>query len=228
MDALERTPKTETPGSPALAPGTPQSAQLALGVFLGLMLGLLLFRGYGAWLGARPTEPAPAAALIDLNRADPAELEQVPGIGSGLAKQIVDHRQQNGAFRSVEELRRVKGVGPVTFDKVRAFLRVEVPKSEPAIPEPLVLERKPTAPPSPAPYPRTAGARKLQPGDPPIDVNAATAEQLMQLPGVGAVTAQNILAARAEKPFRTLADLDRVKGIGPKTLEKIKPFVAWE
>jgi competence protein ComEA len=50
----------------------------------------------------------------------------------------------------------------------------------------------------------------------------------MQLPGVGVVTAQNIVVARAERPLRSLADLDRVKGIGAKTLEKIKPFVVFE
>jgi competence protein ComEA len=47
----------------------------------------------------------------------------------------------------------------------------------------------------------------------------------MRIPGVGPVTAQNIVAARAERPFSSVADLDRVKGIGPKTLEKLRPFV---
>jgi competence protein ComEA len=39
------------------------------------------------------------------------------------------------------------------------------------------------------------------------------------------VTAQNILAARAVAPFQTVNDLDKVKGIGPKTLDKLRPFV---
>jgi competence protein ComEA len=89
-----------------------------------------------------------------------------------------------------------------------------------------VLERKLTPPPTQAPYPRAGGnAKKLQPGDAPIDVNTAGIDELMRLPGIGAVTAQHIIAARAAKPFRSLADLDKVKGIGPKTLEKIKTFV---
>ena len=66
---------------------------------------------------------------------------------------------------------------------------------------------------------------KLQPGDPPIDVNAADAAELVRIPGVGPVTAQNILTARAERPFTSVADLDRVRGIGPKTLDKIRPYV---
>lgn len=217
--------------APAAAASPQRSAQVALGVFLAVTLGLLAFRGYGSWLGARPTEPAPVA-LLDLNRADRAELEQVPGLGPSLAREIADDRQKRGAFRSVEELRRVKGVGPATLEKVRAFVRVEAaafpPDVVPATGEPLVLERRP-APSVPAPYPRAAGAgRKLVPGDPPINVNTATAEQLMQLPGIGPVTAQNIVSARADKPFRSATDLDRVKGIGPKTLEKIRPFVAVE
>lgn len=199
---------------------------------MAVTLGLLAFRGYGAGFGTRPTEAAKPLALVDLNRAERAELEQVPGIGPGLAQQITTDRQKNGPFKSVEELRRVKGIGPVTLDKVRTFLTVS-PVSANTFPpapayEPLVLERKP-APPATAPYPRAGGANgKIQPGDAPINVNSASAEQLMRLPGIGPVTAQNIIAARADKPFRSVADLDRVKGIGPKTLEKIRPFVVVE
>lgn len=222
------------PSAPAAshaAPHTPRSAQVALGVFLAITFGLLAFRGYGSWLGARPTETA-SAALLDLNKADRTELEQVPGLGPSLAREIADDRQKRGAFKTVEELRRVKGVGPATFDKVRAFLRVDAgnfpPDAVPGNADPLVLERRPT-PLVAAPYPRAAGAgRKLQPGDKPINVNTATVDQLQQLPGIGPVTAQSIVAARAEKPFRALADLDRVKGIGPKTLDKIRPFVILE
>jgi competence protein ComEA len=203
-------------------------AQLALGVFLVFTLGLLALRGYGNSFGAKPTDPA-VAALTDLNHADRAELEQVPGIGPTLAREIDEHRRKKGPFQSVEQLRQVKGVGQITLDKVRPFVRVEPtasPPSEPPSPEPLVLERKPTKPATPAPYPRTGGGgRKLQPGDPPVDVNAASVEQLMTIPGVGPVTAQNIVNARADKPFKSVADLGHVKGIGPKTLEKIRPFV---
>jgi len=198
---------------------------------MAITLGLLAFRGYGSGLGARPTE-AITVAPLDLNKADRVELEQVPGLGPGLAREIADDRQKRGAFRTVEELRRVKGIGPATFDKVRSFLRVDAgnfpPDVVPGNVEPLILERRPTLP-SAAPYPRAAGAgRKLQPGDKPINVNTATVEQLQQLPGIGPVTAQYIVAARRDKPFTSVADLDRVKGIGPKTLDKIRPFVVLE
>jgi competence protein ComEA len=217
----------DTPPPTPPAPATPRSAQVALCVFLALTLGLLALRGYGNWLGAKPTESVPVA-LTDLNTADRADLEQVPGIGPALAQRIDDHRRANGPFKSVEELRQVKGFGQITFDKVRPFFRVELaaPLAEPSAPEPLVLERKPTPPSTPVLFPRSGGVRKLQPGDPPVNVNAASSEQLMTIPGVGPVTAQNIIAARATGAFKSVEDLDlRVKGIGPKTLEKIRPFV---
>src|SRR5262245_5763973 len=117
-------PPTAPAATPPLPPHTPRSAQLALAVFVAVTLGLLAFRGYGAGFGARPTEAAKPLALVDLNKAERAELEQVPGIGPGLAQQITAERQKNGPFKSVEELRRVKGIGPITLDKVRTFLTV--------------------------------------------------------------------------------------------------------
>src|SRR6476620_524258 len=119
-------PKLPPPMTP---PGSSRGAQLALGVLLALLFGLLALRGYGNSLGMKPTQPA-TAARTELNHADRAELEQVPGIGPGLAKKTDDHRRAKVPFKSVEELRQVKGIGPATLDKVRAFVRVE-PSSAP-------------------------------------------------------------------------------------------------
>jgi competence protein ComEA len=197
---------------------------VALGVFLAILVGLLAFRGYGSSLGARPTEPV-APDLIDLNAADQQELAQVPGVGPKLAEVIVDHRRLHGAFKSVDELRTVRGVGPVTFEKIRNQFRVGSPSRTPVIETPPSPNPQPAAP-APAPSPRpTAGSKKIQSGEAPINVNTATADELQRLPGIGPVTAQAIVAARGRAPFQSLHDLDRVKGIGPKTLEKIRPFV---
>ncbi len=199
-----------------------RGAQVALCVFLVVLVGLLAFRGYGNRLGARPTEPA-AVDLIDLNVADQQELAQVPGVGPKLAEAIIDHRRLHGSFKSVEELKNVRGVGPVTFERIRGQFRVgPLPRSltadTPASPNP--------QPPAPAPAPRSAsGSKKIQPGEPPINVNTATADELMRLPGIGPVMAQNIITSRTAAPFQTVNDLDKVKGIGPKTLEKLRPFV---
>ncbi len=59
-----------------------------------------------------------------------------------------------------------------------------------------------------------------------VDVNKADWPELAQLPGVGEKLAQRIIAARDERgPFLDHADLRRVRGIGPKTLEKIRPYL---
>ncbi|QEG27176.1 ComE operon protein 1 [Gemmata obscuriglobus] len=221
------------PSPTANAPGTSGSAQAVLGIFLAVLLGLLAYRGYGSHFGARPTEPA-VAAPVDLNAAGEAELVQVPGIGSKTAQSIVLHRQTHGPFRSVEELRNVRGIGAQTLEKVRHRFHTETIATDPLAPPepPATITRTSFSSPltsDPPPLPprpvASTGAKKLQPGDPPIDVNTASPDELQRLPGVGPVMAHAIVTARATKPFDSVNDLDRVKGIGAKTLDKLRPFV---
>ncbi len=62
---------------------------------------------------------------IELNSATWVEWSQLPGIGQVLAQRIVEYREQNGPFRDVEDLDRVKGIGPKKIDAVRPFVRVD-------------------------------------------------------------------------------------------------------
>lgn len=59
---------------------------------------------------------------IDLNRASAAELDKLPGIGPSKAKAIVEYREKQGAFRTIEELKRVKGIGDKTFESLKPFI----------------------------------------------------------------------------------------------------------
>jgi competence protein ComEA len=60
----------------------------------------------------------------------------------------------------------------------------------------------------------------------PIDVNKAGVTELMSVPGIGKVMAQRIIDFREEHgPFSRVEDLLKVKGIGEKSLEKLKPYV---
>jgi uncharacterized protein len=61
---------------------------------------------------------------VDVNTASPALLAFVAGIGPGLARKIVVHRDAHGAFVSREALRRVPGLGPKAFEQAAGFLRV--------------------------------------------------------------------------------------------------------
>ncbi|WP_082599202.1 ComEA family DNA-binding protein [Yonghaparkia sp. Soil809] len=63
--------------------------------------------------GAGP--PSAAGGLVDLNAADAATLETLPGVGPALAARIIAWREQNGPFRAVDELLAVSGIGEKTL-----------------------------------------------------------------------------------------------------------------
>lgn len=59
-----------------------------------------------------------------------------------------------------------------------------------------------------------------------IDVNKADWPEMVQLPGLGETLARRIISDRRERgPFRDIEDLNRVEGIGLRTLERIRPYV---
>ena len=84
---------------------------------------------------ATPSRSAPPAALtpakIDLNKATSAELEVLPGVGPALAGRIVEYRRAHGAFRTVEQLDGVKGIGPKLMEKIRPLVKITPPDEQP-------------------------------------------------------------------------------------------------
>lgn len=64
------------------------------------------------------------AAQINLNTATAAQLETLNGIGAAKAEAIVEYRKEHGAFKSVDELAQVKGIGQKTVDKNRDQMTV--------------------------------------------------------------------------------------------------------
>jgi competence protein ComEA len=80
----------------------------------------------------RPQHSARSFTIsLDVNRASQQDFERLPGIGSVLAGRIVEYRAARGGFQDIEELRRVKGVGKKTFERIRAFVAVVPPGSRP-------------------------------------------------------------------------------------------------
>jgi competence protein ComEA len=75
--------------------------------------------------GARVTSApaAPAAERVDVNRADEALLQTLPGVGPALARRIVEARSE-APFRTVDELLQVSGIGPATLEKLRDRVRL--------------------------------------------------------------------------------------------------------
>ncbi|MFC5752698.1 helix-hairpin-helix domain-containing protein [Actinomadura rugatobispora] len=81
---------------------------------------------------AGPTNPSPSsgaaapgtAGPLDLNSATVEQLDQLPGVGPVLAQRIVDYRTQHGAFRSVDQLQEVSGIGSRRFADLRSLVRV--------------------------------------------------------------------------------------------------------
>lgn len=85
---------------------------------------------------------------IDLNRASPELLEELPGIGSSKATAIVAYRDAHGPFGSVEELSEVHGIGPRTVDRLRELITVSTDVSTRQRESDHIVERTPRDAPS--------------------------------------------------------------------------------
>ncbi|MTE23803.1 ComEA family DNA-binding protein [Microbacterium sp. ZXX196] len=66
----------------------------------------------------------PAGGLVDLNTADAAALEELPGIGPALAARILAWREENGSFAAVDDLMAVSGIGPAVLEGIRDLATV--------------------------------------------------------------------------------------------------------
>jgi competence ComEA-like helix-hairpin-helix protein len=152
----------------------------------------------------RLARPLARGEKIDGARAPAEELARLPRVGPALAARIVEDRETNGPFGSLEGLDRVSGIGPGTLQVLKPHVtfsgRVEPPS---------VLSPASTA---------VSAAPAVK-----VSLNTATETELAQLPGIGPARARAIVAdRRANGRYRTLEELGRVPGIGPATLAALR------
>lgn len=70
-------------------------------------------------LPGEAAEAAKSAGKININQADAKALDSLPGIGPAMAERIIAYRKQSGGFQSLDELRKVPGIGEAKFAKMK-------------------------------------------------------------------------------------------------------------
>ncbi|MEM7345367.1 MAG: helix-hairpin-helix domain-containing protein [Chloroflexota bacterium] len=68
---------------------------------------------------------APSPALININKATLDQLDTLPGIGPAIAQRIIEYRESQGEFKSIEGIMEVSGIGESTFNKIKALITLE-------------------------------------------------------------------------------------------------------
>lgn len=65
------------------------------------------------------------SSIVNINTANETELEELPGIGASIAGRIIEYRNKNGKFKSIEDIKNVTGIGDSKFDKIKDLIRVK-------------------------------------------------------------------------------------------------------
>ncbi len=152
---------------------------------------------------AKGSEKAPVEELVNLNSADRAAIENLPGVGSAMAEKIIAARP----FKSVADLKKIKGIGQAKYDKLKKLVTIQSAKAVKTTGSKTGATAKPSA---------SGGL---------VDLNSADKAALEGLPGIGPALAEKIIGAR---PFKSVDGLKAVNGIGKEKFDAIKGLVTVE
>ena len=163
---------------------------------------------------------AQAAGLVDINSASQKELEAVKGVGPATAKKIIAGRP----YKSVDELSKA-GISAKAVEAMKPYVTVGSVQTAPkTVPAPTTATTSPEVTKSSKDVQKTtksAAATKLAPGT-KININTADQTTIEKLPEIGPVKAKAIIAGR---PYNSIEDIMKVKGIKGKTFDAIKDYI---
>lgn len=71
-----------------------------------------------------PKNPPPEGTKININNATVEQLDALPDVGMTTAERIVQYRQKNGPFKKPEDLMKVSGIGPKTYERLASYIEV--------------------------------------------------------------------------------------------------------
>ena len=100
------------------------STKLFVGVLL-LLAGVVSVAAWNAGTPAQDVKPMQTLERIDLNRADTATLQLLPGIGAVVAEHVVEHRETAGRFAVLDDLQDVRMIGPTVRRRVEPYVTLE-------------------------------------------------------------------------------------------------------
>ena len=131
---------------------------------------------------------------ININDAQKEELALLPGISDAAAQGIIQYREQYGAFNTINDLTNVSGIDRSTVDALHPWVMTGHETQD----EERYYQR--------------------------INVNTASADELVTLPGIGMTKAERIIAGRRPK-YTRISDMEDVSGIDTNTVDEIRRFV---
>ena len=78
-----------------------------------------------ASVGLAADDPSKLTGVVNVNTATEAQLQLLPGIGEARAQALIALRKQRGGFKTLDELREVKGIGEAALERLRPFVRFD-------------------------------------------------------------------------------------------------------